>query len=92
MAKSYTNEFKEKVISLFLSGRKQTDLMRDFNLSKDTLQRWRKEYSLNGKFGLNKKLNVSDKDFNDLKKEFKKLQLEFEVLKRAFQMDGVKKK
>jgi transposase len=45
----YSNDLRKKVIDLIESGKKQSDIAAFLNLSKRTVNRWRKEYKLTGK-------------------------------------------
>jgi transposase len=98
MKKTYTNEFKEQIIELYLSGVPQHELMKQFKLSKSTIRDWRRQYTERGSFVKEEKLSPETQELkklrNDLKrldKENKRLEQENKILKYAALILGAKK-
>jgi transposase len=44
MQRKFSEAFKRKIVGLFQRGHRQSDLMREYNLTKCRIQEWRKKY------------------------------------------------
>lgn len=42
--RKFSESFKRKIVGLYQSGHKQSDLMREYNLTKCRIMEWRKKY------------------------------------------------
>lgn len=82
--KKYTLGFKTLAASMSIHCGKVLDVARELNISKNTLQHWKKLYK-EGKFS-SKKNPSSDFDKNELlrmRRQIKELQMECAILKKA---------
>ena len=84
MAKHYDNDFKVTIVELLKSGRKSTELSKEYNLNNNTIRRWRREFDLkSGDFSKKRELSAEEIELKSLKKELKEVTLERDILKKA---------
>lgn len=83
MSRYYTDEFKQKIVELKASGKKTSELVREYGVSKTTITTWEKQFKNSGKFGVVVNLKDSDVELRRLKKENKQLKMENDILKQA---------
>lgn len=85
MPQNYTPEFKKKIIRLRLEeGRTINSITTEYNISKETLRRWRKEMKEECQTSLDTKAEYDNmKEILKLKKENEELRKENLFLKKA---------
>ncbi|MCK5788460.1 MAG: transposase [Chlamydiia bacterium] len=84
LAKHYDNDFKVTIVELLKSGRKSTELSKEYNLNNNTIRRWRREFDLkSGDFSKKRELTAEEIELKTLKKELKEITLERDILKKA---------
>lgn len=83
MSRYYTDEFKQKIVELKNSGKSTAELVREYKVSKPSIQLWEKEYKKSGKFGTKENISEKDKELRVLQKEIKQLKMEVDILKQA---------
>lgn len=85
--RSYTNEFKEKVVKEYLDGSRMVDIQRNYELNKSQVLRWKEHYVKTGTFpdgrgksstGRPKNLDISSMSKDEY---IKYLEMENEILK-----------
>ena len=85
--KSYSKEFKLKIIDLMASGVSRKDICGEFNLQNQLIGRWYKEYKSNPDISFtgngNERLTDEQRRIKELEKALKESQLEAEILKKA---------
>jgi len=85
--RTYTNEFKEKVVKEYLSGARLSDIIRKYELNKSQILRWKEYYKQTGTFpdGRGKTSSGRPKniDISTMSKDeyIKYLEMENEILK-----------
>lgn len=62
LRRDFTDEFKEKMVQLYLSGKIKADIIREYDLSPSCLNRWIKQHQGSGY--LKKKIIVPMKKMN----------------------------
>lgn len=78
--KGYDEELKKTIIKLLESGKKATDLAREYDLNVKNIYNWQKQYgSIVGSNGT----ITNNKEIAELIKKNKQLQEENEILKKA---------
>lgn len=83
MSRYYTDEFKEKIVELKKAGKSTTDIMREYGVSKTSIQAWEKQFNNSGKFTVKDNLTDQEKELRVLRKENKQLKMEVDILKQA---------
>ncbi|API92074.1 transposase [Virgibacillus pantothenticus] len=76
--RTFTDEFKIKIVKLYESGKTKKDIISEHNLSLSTLNNWIRLYK--NPFIKN---NWDENEINELYKENQRLQLENSILKEA---------
>ena len=49
--KTYSEEFKRQIVSLKQGGRKTSDIVREYGVTKTSIYEWEKQFSNSGKSG-----------------------------------------
>lgn len=83
MSRYYADEFKQKIVELKQSGKSTAELVREYKISKTTIQTWEKQYGNSGKFTTKDNLSKEEKELRVLRKENKQLKMEVDILKQA---------
>ena len=81
--KRYTYEFKRQILGLKESGRSTTELMRDYDLTKTSINTWVRQFANSGSFRETDNLSDAEKELKLLRKENKQLRMENDILKQA---------
>jgi transposase len=90
--KKYDEEFKLKIVGLYQSGHRQSDLMREFNLSKQTIRLWRKRYLHKVNLTIDGEISETEKDMITLRERIKQLEKENAIYKDVINLVKKKKK
>lgn len=83
MSKSYSDEFKRKIAELRLNGKPTSEIVKEYSLTKTSVNMWAKQYINSGKFTVKENLSESEKELRLLRKENKQLKMEVDILKQA---------
>jgi transposase len=78
--KSYDEEFKKTLVSLYEGGKKLSELSREYGINESTIRPWIKKY---GTVTTSTGETTTNDEISKLKKELKDVQLENEILKKA---------
>ena len=65
------------------AGRSTSELMREYDLTKTSINTWMRQYTDSGKFGVVENLSGNEKELRILRKENKQLRMENDILKQA---------
>lgn len=86
----FTQEFKKQIVELHKTGKRKSELMREYELSSSTLARWIKQSEKTGSFKHADNLTEKEKELLRLRKENQKLKMENDILKQAALIMGRK--
>ena len=78
--KSYDEDFKKTLVSLYESGKKLSDLSREYGVNESTIRPWITKY---GTITTSTGETTCNDEILKLKKELQQVQLENEILKKA---------
>ena len=78
--KSYDEEFKKTIVSLYESGKKMADLSREYGISHTNIGNWIKKY---GTITTSTGEVTNNDEIMKLKKQLREVELENEILKKA---------
>jgi len=81
--KRYTEEFKRQIVELKKSGRGTTELMREYDLTKTSINVWVRQFENSGSFREADNLSETEKELRILRKENRQLRMENDILKQA---------
>lgn len=81
--RTYTDEFKEQLVQLYLNGKRKCDIIREYDISSSLLDKQIKQSQTTGSF--KEKDNRSDLENKliELRKRNKQLEMENDILKQA---------
>ena len=88
--RSFTDEFKEQIVKLYQSGKKVTELSRDYEMSEQQIYRWIREYEGSGSFKAAENRSDEENELIRLRKEVQQLKMENDILKQAALIMGRK--
>ncbi|SFB09112.1 transposase [Acetitomaculum ruminis DSM 5522] len=75
--KRYSEEFKQQIIDLYLSGKSAKQLAEEYGLVEQTIYKWKKLYAPSIEVDENQ--TISMKEYNDLQKKMHELEMENEI-------------
>jgi len=81
--KRYTDEFKRQIVELKRSGRSTSELMKEYGLTKTSINVWTNQHSNSGSFREADNVTEAEKELRTLRKENKHLKMENDILKQA---------
>jgi transposase len=88
--RSYSDDFKKQMVQLFESGKKRSELVREYELTPSALDRWIQQISTTGSFKTKDNLTDEQLELIQLRKENKQLLMENDILKQAALIMGRK--
>ena len=91
-SKKYTEEFKRQIVQLKKSGRSAVELSREYEVSKQSINTWMRQYTKSGSFKASDNMSESEKELKALRKENLRLRMENDILKQAALILGQKER
>jgi len=88
--RTFTDEFKNQMVQLYNSGKRKSDILREYDLSPSTLDKWISQSSNSGSFKEKDNLTPEQKELIELRKKNKQLEMENDILKQAALIMGRK--
>ena len=80
---AYTDEFREQIVKLRLSGKAISEISREYGIAKSTIGIWTIKYQSTGSFRDADNRSDEEKELIKLRKENKHLKMENDILKQA---------
>jgi transposase len=81
--RTFTPEFKQKIVQLYLHGKPRKDIIREYDLPPSSLDKWVSQSQTSGSFKEKDNLSSEKQELIRLRKENKQLQMENDILKQA---------
>ncbi len=81
--RDFTDAFKEQMVQLYLSGKTKTDIIREYDLTPSSLNRWIKQHRQGGSFKGKNNRTDAEKELIELRKRNKQLEMENDILKQV---------
>ena len=88
--RTFTDEFKNQMVQLYKSGKRKSDILREYDLAASTLDKWIKQSENSGSFKEKDNLTPEQKELIELRKRNKQLEMENDILKQAALIMGRK--
>lgn len=88
--RTFTEDFKKQMVQLYKSGKIKSDILREYDLSPSTLDKWIKQSDNSGSFKEKDNLTPEQKELIALRKKNKQLEMEVDILKQAALIMGRK--
>ena len=86
----YTEDFKLQMVKLHASGKKKSELIKEYELTPSALNKWISQYQETGSFKAKDNRTAQENELIELKKENAKLKMEIDILKQAALIMGRK--
>ena len=81
--RTYTDEFKEQLVQLYLNGKRKCDIIREYDISASLLDKWIKQSQTTGSFKEKDNRSDLENELIMLRKKNKQLEMENDILKQA---------
>lgn len=89
-SKRYKEEFKKQIVELVNNGKSPTEIVKEYNIARSTVNKWVHDYSTSGSFKAKDNRTKEENELIKLRKENQKLKMENDILKRAALIMGRK--
>ena len=81
--RTYTDEFKEQLVQLYLNGKRKCDIIREYDISASLFDKWINQSQTTGSFKEKDNRSDLEKELIVLRKKNKQLEMENDILKQA---------
>ena len=81
--RTFTTEFKKQVVALHENGKSRQDIVRKYELTPSSLDRWIKQFRQSGSFKEKDNRSPEEQELIGLRKRNKQLEMEVDILKQA---------
>ena len=81
--RTYTEEFKNQLVQLYLNGKRKCDMIREYDIAASLLNKWIKQSQTKGSFKDKDNRSDLEKELIELRKRNKQLEMENDILKQA---------
>ncbi len=88
--RTFTKEFKEQIVQLHASGKPRSEIIKEYELTPSSLDRWIIQYNGSGSFEEKDNRTPEQEELIKLRKENQKLAMENDILKQAALIMGRK--
>ena len=88
--REFTDEFKQKIVELHLSGKSQAGLAKEYDLTLSSVNSWVRKFKNSGSFKASDNRTEEEKELIALRKQNKQLLMENDILKQAALIMGRK--
>jgi len=88
--RKFTDEFKHQMVQLYLNGKPRKDIIREYDLTPSSLDKWINQSQDTGSFKEKDNQTAEEAELIKLRKEIKQLQMENDILKQAALIIGRK--
>ncbi len=80
---TFTDEFKQQIVQLYQSGKPRKEIIREYDLTPSSLDKWVNQSQNSGSFKEKENLTAEQKKLIELRKQNKQLEMENDILKQA---------
>ena len=81
--RTYTEEFKNQIVQLYLNDKPRQDIIREYDLTPSTFDKWVKQNQTSGSFKEKDNRSPNEAEMIKLRKENQQLKMENDILKQA---------
>lgn len=79
----FTDDFKQQIVDLHNAGRKRSELIKEYDLTPSTFDKWLKQARTTGSFKTVDNLTDEQRELIELRKRNKELEMQLDILKQA---------
>lgn len=90
--RTFTKEFKQQMIDLYNSGKPRVDIIREYDLTPSSFDKWLRQTKQSGSFKEADNLTPAEKELIALRRRNQQLEMENDILKQAALIFGRKDK
>jgi transposase len=88
--RTFSAEFKAQMVGLYQSGKPRKDIIREYDLTPSSLDKWVRQSEQSGSFKEKDNRSAEELELIQLRKETKRLLMENDILKQAALIMGRK--
>lgn len=88
--RTFTEEFKNQMVQLYLNGKPRADIIREYELTPSSLDRWVNQFNHSDSFKESDNKSPEQIELEKLRKRNKLLEMENDILKQAALILGQK--
>ncbi|KXG74501.1 hypothetical protein AN619_23220 [Thermotalea metallivorans] len=81
--RTFTDEFKNQMVQLYLNGKRKSDIIREYDLTASALDKWINQSQSTGSFREKDNRTPEENELIRLRKENQQLKMENDILKQA---------
>lgn len=81
--RTYTDQFKNQLVQLYLNGKRKCDIIREYDIAASLLDKWIKQSQTTGSFKEKDSRSDLEKELMELCKRNKQFEMEKNILKQA---------
>ena len=79
----FTDDFKQQIVDLHNAGRKRSELIKEYDLTPSTLDKWVRQAKTTGSFKSIDNITDEQRELIALRKRNKELEMQIDILKQA---------
>ncbi len=79
----FSDDFKQQIVALHKAGRKRSELIKEYELTPSTFDKWVKQAKTTGSFKTVDNLTDEQRELIELRKRNKELEMQVDILKQA---------
>ncbi|KPJ22301.1 transposase [Streptococcus phocae] len=79
----YTDDFKQQIVDLHNAGMKRSELIKEYELTPSTFDKWMRQSKTTGSFKSVDNLTDEQRELITLRKYNKELEMQLDILKQA---------
>ena len=80
--RKFTDEFKNQMVRLYLNGKSRAEIIREYDLTSSSLDKWITQYKNSGSFKEKDNRTEEENELIKLKKENQRLMMENDILSK----------
>jgi len=88
--RTFTKEFKEQIVQLHSSGKPRVEIIKEYDLTPSSFDRWVNQYNSSGSFEEKDNRTPEEEELIKLRKRNQQLEMENDILKQAALIMGRK--
>ncbi|MBD1374018.1 transposase [Hazenella sp. IB182357] len=88
--RTFTAEFKEQVVQLYQNGKPRKDIIKEYELTPSSLDKWIRQSQNSGSFREKDNRTNEENELIQMRKELQRLRMENDILKQAALIMGRK--
>ena len=88
--RTFNDEFKNQLVQLYRSGKRKSDIVREYDIASSLLDKWIAQAENTGSFKEKDNRTPEEQELIELRKQNQQLKMENDILKQAALISGRK--